>query len=460
VPRAPDADRGRRLTVPGSGRRARRRDWEAAGTGPDPAGRNRLSARRLDAGHNATVSEPTETLYLRGRVVTPTAVLEDGVVVVDGALIAWVGPAADAGAAGWPDVPAAAARPRTVLPGLVDLHDHGGGGASFPDSTTPDEARVAIREHLAHGTTTLVASLVTAAPDTLRQRVGVLAELADAGELAGIHLEGPFLSTVRCGAQDPHLIQAPDAGLVRELAAAAHGHLVTMTVAPELAGVAGDDGVSAALISAGALPSFGHTDASWEQTVAAVADARARLAATPGRRSARPTVTHLFNGMRPLAHRNPGPIPELLAGAARGDVVVELIADGTHVDPGLVRSVFELVGADSIALVTDAMAATGMPDGVYRLGSQGVTVAGGVARLTHGGAIAGGTAHLLDVLRSTVRAGVPLVDAVRAAATTPATVLGDPRVGALEAARRADVLVTDDDLRVVQVWRAGVVVAP
>lgn len=430
------------------------------GDRPGPAARDRLYARRRAEGHNATVSENLDPLYLRGRVVTPTAVLEDGVVVVDGALIAWVGPAADAGSAGWPDVPAAAARPVTVLPGLVDLHDHGGGGASFPDATTTDEARVAIREHLAHGTTSLVASLVTAAPDTLRQRVGVLTELADAGELAGIHLEGPFLSTVRCGAQDPHLIQAPDADLVRELAAAAHGHLVTMTVAPELRGVAGDDGVSDALISAGALPSFGHTDASWEQTAAAVADARIRLAANPARRSGRPTVTHLFNGMRPLAHRVPGPIPELLAGAVRGDLVVELIADGTHLDPGLVRSVFELVGAGSIALVTDAMAAAGMPDGTYRLGSQDVTVADGVARLTHGGAIAGGTAHLLDVLRATVRAGVPLADAVRAATTTPAAVLGDPQVGALEAGRRADVLVTDDDLRVVRVLRAGLVVAP
>jgi len=113
------------------------------------------------------------------------------------------------------------------------------------------------------------------------------------------------------------------------------------------------------------------------------------------------------------------------------------------------------VGPANIVLVTDAMAAAGMADGAYRLGSQDVTVTEGVARLTHGGAIAGGTAHLLDVLRTTVAGGVPLVDAVRAAATTPATVLGDPRVGALEAGRRADVLVTDPDLRVIEVRRAG-----
>jgi N-acetylglucosamine-6-phosphate deacetylase len=398
------------------------------------------------------------TPYLRGRVVTPTTVIEDGIVVITGDTIAWVGPAAQAPGHGFPEVPAPGQTPVTLLPGLVDLHNHGGGGAGFPDAPTPQEALIAIGEHLAHGTTTLVASLVTAAPDTLRQRVGVLTALAEAGEIAGIHLEGPFLSGTRCGAQDPDLIQAPDADLVRELADAAHGHLVTMTVAPELSGIAGDGGVIDALVGAGALPSFGHTDASWSQTSTAVADARARLGVATACRSARPTVTHLFNGMRPFTHRDPGPIPELLAAAGRGDLVVELIGDGTHLAPELVRSVFELVGPGNVVLVTDAMAAAGMADGAYRLGSQDVTVTGGVARLTHGGAIAGGTAHLLDVVRTTVSGGVPLVDAVRAAATTPATVLGDPRVGALEAGRRADVLTTDADLRVIEVRRSGEVV--
>ena len=397
--------------------------------------------------------------FLRGRAVTPTEVIEDGLVVLQDGVIAWVGEATAAGAAGWTDVPDAAATPVTLLPGLVDIHTHGGGGASYPDATTPDEALVAVREHRAHGTTTLVASLVTAAPDTLRQRVGVLAELAATGEIAGIHLEGPFVSTVRCGAQDPQLIQAPDAALTRELAGLARGHLVTMTVAPELAGVSGDGGVVAALVEAGALPSFGHTDARWQQTTAALDDARRRLTAGGGR-STRATVTHLFNGMRPIDHRNPGPIPAFLAAAARGEAVVELIGDGTHLAPELVHSLFTLVGAANIALVTDAMAAAGMPDGAYRLGSQDVTVDHGVARLTHGGSIAGGTAHLLDIVRTTVAGGVPLVDVVRAAATTPATVLGDPSIGALQAGRRADVVVVDDGFRVLSVRRRGVVVAP
>ena len=428
---------------------------------PDqPGSRDLATDPNLDAKEHATMTEHRPRPYLRGHVVTPTAVIEDGVVVLEGDTIAWVGPAVEAARHGWPDVPDAQETPPTLLPGLVDLHNHGGGGTGFPDARTPDEARTAIREHLRHGTTTLVASLVTAAPATLRQRLGVLTALADAGELAGIHLEGPFLSTARCGAQDPDLIQAPDTDLVRELAEAAHGHLVTMTIAPELDGIVGDGGVIDALITAGALPSFGHTDASWAQTSAAVADSRDRLDATPGRRSSRLTVTHLFNGMCPLAHRDPGPIPELLAAARRGDVVVELIGDGTHVAPELVRSIFELVGAKNVALVTDAMAAAGMADGAYRLGSQDVTVTDGVARLARGGAIAGGTAHLLDVLRTTVAGGVPLVDAVLAAATTPATVLGDPRLGALEIGRRADIVITDSDLRIIEVLRAGIVVHP
>jgi hypothetical protein len=235
--------------------------------------------------------------------VTATAVIGDGLVLVDGDTIAWVSPAVATGRHGWPDSPEA----------------------------PPLQTRSA-------GAST------------------VLTALADAGELSDIHVEGPILSTARCGAQDPDLIQTPDADLVRERAEAAHGHLVTMTVAPDPDGVTGERGVIDALVTVGTLPSFGHTDASWTQTRTAVADARARLDLTPGHRSPGPTVTQLFNGMRPLAQRCPGPIPKLLAAAGPEDVVVELIGDGTHVAPELVRSVFELVGAANVVLVTDAMA--------------------------------------------------------------------------------------------------------
>ncbi|WP_413452325.1 amidohydrolase family protein [Georgenia phoenicis] len=393
---------------------------------------------------------------LRGRVVTPSAVLDDGVVAWEGERLTWVGDAGEAPAELRDAVGAATPVYGYVLPGLVDLHCHGGGGASFPDAEDAATARVAVAEHLRHGTTSLVASLVTAPPEVLRQRTGVLVELARAGEIAGIHYEGPFISADRCGAQNPAAIQEPDAALTRELLELGEGYVATMTLAPEAPGVTGDQGVTRALAAGGALPSFGHTVTSAPQARAAVLEAGRMLAEEPAARSARPTVTHLCNGMNPMHHRDPGPIPEFLAAAADGRLVIELIADGTHLDPHLVRSFMEIAGRENVALVTDAMAAAGMPDGDYQLGSLAVTVADGVARLTGGTSIAGGTAHLVDVVRTTVAGGVDLVDAVYAAATTPATVLGDDGVGALEGGRRADVLVTDADLRPVQVLKGGV----
>jgi N-acetylglucosamine-6-phosphate deacetylase len=172
-------------------------------------------------------------------------------------------------------------------------------------------------------------------------------------------------------------------------------------------------------------------------------------------------VTHLFNGMRPVHHRSTGPVLPALAAASRGRVAIELVADGVHLDPQVVSDVFALAGPENIALVTDAMAAAGMPDGEYVLGSLAVKVADGVARLTSTGSIAGGTAHLLDVVRSAHRdSGVPLAHAVRSASATPAGVIGlGDKVGSLRPGLRADVLVADEGLRPLEVWRAGVRVA-
>ena len=393
---------------------------------------------------------------VRGRVVTPEALLADGVVVLEGATIAWVGAAAEAPDRWRVAVAASPEDPETyVLPGLVDLHCHGGGGASFPDAVDAATARVAVAEHLRHGTTSLVASLVTAAPDVLRERTVMLAELAVAGEIVGIHVEGPFISADRPGAQDPAAIRQPDAALTAELLALGRGHVVTMTLAPEVPGTTGPGGVAEELVAGGALPSFGHTAASAEQARDAVAEAHLLLAGDGAARSARPTVTHLFNGMSSMHHRAPGPVPEFLAAARRGRLVLEVIADGTHVATSLVRNVVELVGRENVVLVTDAMAAAGMPDGDYLLGTLAVTVAGGVARLTGGDSIAGGTAHLLDVVRECVDGGIDVVDAVYMASTGPAEVLGEPRIGALVAGRRADLVRTDARLAPLETIREG-----
>jgi N-acetylglucosamine-6-phosphate deacetylase len=420
----------------------------------------------------AMADHSAEHVALRGRVVTPHAVEEDGVVVLAEGRIVWVGPVEAATGASRPEVAAAVGRApepedgTTLLPGLVDLHNHGGGGASFPDARDADEAMVAVREHRRHGTTSLLASLVTADRDTLLARAAMLAGLAEAGEIVGIHSEGPFLSHARRGAQSPDHLVAGDATLVRDLADAARGHLRTMTVAPEVDGVTGPDGAVAALVAAGVVPSLGHTEATTEQAEALLvqsADAL-RAAAADGEPERRTTVTHLFNGMSPLHHRAPGPVAACLAAAARGEAVVELIADDVHLAPATVRTVMETVGGQNVALVTDAMAAAGMADGTYELGPMGVRVRDGVARLTDpedpdGGSIAGGTAHLLDVVRRAVAAGVPLVDAVCSASWVPARALGLEDVGALASGRRADIVVTDADLHVRRVLRGGVDVA-
>jgi N-acetylglucosamine-6-phosphate deacetylase len=370
--------------------------------------------------------------------VTGGSVVDDGVVAVVGDRVGYAGPAA-----GWSGQLPPARPDRLLLPGLVDVHCHGAAGHGFPDDDVAG-VRAATAHHREHGTTTLVASLVSAPAEVLKERLALLTPLVQAGELAGVHLEGPFLSAARCGAQDPAALVPGDPALLRELLAA--GSVVSMTLAPETADA---DLLVAVLREHGALPSFGHTDASAAETTAAV-----RSAAATGRVSA----THLFNGMPPLLSRAPGPVAACLAAAARGELVLELIGDGVHLAPETVATVFDLVGAERIALVSDAMAAAGMPDGRYRLGALPVEVGGGVARLADGdgpGAIAGGTARLVDVVRRTVAAGVPLADAVRSATATPAGLLGRDDVGELTGGRRADVLVTDDDLAPVAVLRAG-----
>ncbi|HZI96637.1 MAG TPA: N-acetylglucosamine-6-phosphate deacetylase [Actinomycetales bacterium] len=375
---------------------------------------------------------------LRGRVVVPGGVLEEGIVAFGDEGIIWVGPVGDLpDDARWP---VAQRIGTTLLPGLVDLHCHGAAGHSFPDGDATD-SRAAASHHLAQGTTGLLASLVTADEAGLVRALGACADLADDGTLLGIHLEGPFIAPTRCGAQDPTFMRVPDLDLLDRLLDAGRGHVRTMTYAAELPGA---DGLVDRLNTRGVVASLGHTDAD------------AATAASSLARAGRASVTHLFNAMRPLHHRDPGAVVACLTAAARGDAVVELVADGVHLADETVAMVFDLVGAASVALVTDAMAAAGMPDGRYRLGSASVDVTGGVAMLPGSGALAGGTSSLVDVVRRCVGAGVALDAAVEAASATPARLLGlDGERGTLAAGLRADVLATDDDLVPAAVWNAG-----
>ena len=356
-------------------------------------------------------------------VVTPGEVLDEGWVEVAGEQITAVGSGpAPAGEA------ATDVGGRWLVPGFVDVHVHGGGGSSYTTGD-PDQARSAAALHRRHGTTTTFASLVTAPLPTMRRSITALADLVEDGTLAGLHLEGPFLAATRCGAHDPASLRSPDRDELADLLTAGRGTVRHVTVAPELPG--GLDLVRQ-LVDGGVVAAVGHSDATHEQAVAAFA-AGARLA------------THLYNAMRPVHHREPGVV---VAALEDDRVTVELINDGVHLHDAVVRSTFREVGADRIALVTDAIVAAGMGDGVHGGGRRRIEVTGGAARLVGSSTIAGSTLTMDVAVRRAVQAGLPLPDVARAAATTPARALGLDGVGAITAGGRADLVVLDHDLEV------------
>lgn len=380
-------------------------------------------------------------------------VIEDGAVWVVEGRIRWCGQAVDLPAG----INIPVERVPLILPGLVDVHCHGGMGHTF--SADADGARLAANHHAAQGTTSMIASLVSAPSDVLLEQITVLRELVPDGTLAGLHLEGPFLSESMCGAQDPAAIIDGAPVLLKQWLDAGQGTIRSITLAPETAHFVELVSLCRAY---DVVPSLGHTAA----TAAQVREALAGLREIPGALGMDGgwwSATHLFNRMPPLRHRQPGPVAVLLQAAQQHpeQMVLELIADGVHLDPEIVRMVFALVGPQSIALISDAMAAAGMDDGAYTLGSLDVIVAGGIARLapvaqeTPVGAIAGGTSTLLENVRRCVAWGIPLADAVAAASSTPARLMGFDHIGTLTEGSRADFIVATDELEVLQVHRAG-----
>ncbi|MFI1700162.1 N-acetylglucosamine-6-phosphate deacetylase [Streptomyces bobili] len=363
------------------------------------------------------------------RVVLPTGTVPDGRVTVNGTKIA---PEAAQGTARVIDV-----RNHWLVPGFVDLHNHGGGGASF--SGTAEDAQKAIHAHRRHGTTTLVASTVTDDMDVLVRQAGLLSELAEQGDLAGIHFEGPFISPCRKGAHSEALLRDPDPAEVRKLIDAARGRARMVTLATELPG--GIDSVRL-LAEHGVIAAVGHTDATYEQTVEAI-EAGATVA------------THLFNAMPPLGHRAPGPIAALLEDER---VTVELINDGVHLHPAALELAFHRAGAGRVAFITDAMDAAGIGDGRYMLGPLEVEVSEGVARLVEGGSIAGSTLTLDRAFKRAVTVDrLPVQDVVAALSANPARLLGmDDRVGSLEPGKDADLVLLDDNFDLKGVMRQGV----
>ncbi|MFE2512570.1 N-acetylglucosamine-6-phosphate deacetylase [Streptomyces naganishii] len=369
----------------------------------------------------------TSKVLAGARVVLPTGIVDGGRVSVEGTRIARSAPEG----AEILDVSG-----HWLVPGFVDMHNHGGGGASFSGSA--DDVLTAVRAHRAHGTTTVVASTVTDDMGVLAKQAGLLSELAEQGDIAGIHFEGPFISPCRKGAHSESLLRDPDPAEVRKLIEAARGRAKMMTLAAELPG--GIDSVRL-LADHGVIAAIGHTDATYEQTVRAI-DAGATVA------------THLFNAMPVLGHRSPGPIAALLEDER---ITVELINDGVHLHQAALELAFHHAGAARVAFITDAMDAAGSGDGRYMLGPLEVEVADGVARLVEGGSIAGSTLTLDRAFQRAVTVdGLRVEDAVAALSANPARLLGlDDRVGSLEPGKDADLVLLDEDFGLRGVMRHG-----
>ncbi|OKJ49711.1 N-acetylglucosamine-6-phosphate deacetylase [Streptomyces sp. CB02261] len=361
-------------------------------------------------------------------VVLPTGIVENGRVIVTGDRITGAAPEG---------APVVDLTGHWLVPGFVDMHNHGGGGASFTSGTV-DEVLKGVHTHRLHGATTVVASFVTGEMDFLTHRAGMLSELAEQGEIAGLHFEGPFISPCRKGAHDETLLRHPDPAEVRKLVDAARGQAKMVTLATELPG--GIDSVRL-LAEHGVIAAIGHTDATYEQTVQAI-DAGATVA------------THLYNAMPGLGHRAPGPIAALLEDER---ITVELINDGTHLHPAALEFAFHHAGPARVAFITDAMDAAGFGDGRYMLGTLEVEVKDSVARLVEGDSIAGST---LTLDRAFKRAAtidrLPVPAIVEAISANPARLLGVyDRVGSLEPGKDADIAVLDAEFNLKGVMRKG-----
>ena len=383
-------------------------------------------------------SAPTHIIH-SARLVSGGRTTPDGWVAFAGDAVSDVGSGTGWQALGARTDDVTDAAGRLLTPGFIDIHCHGGGGFAFDEGA--DAIRTALAVHHRHGTTRIVLSLVTASQTDLESRLAVAADAAETNPLVlGAHLEGPFLDDTYRGAHDPALLRTPDAESIDRLLAVGRGHLRQMTLAPELPGARE---AIRTLVDAGVAVAVGHSSADYATALTAF-EAGASI------------LTHAFNGMRGIHHRAPGPV----AAATRSpDVMLEIINDGVHVHPEVVRLAFASAPG-RIALITDAMAAAGSDNGDYLLGTLAVTVTDGVARLANGkgdGAIAGSTLTFDAALRRAVtEVGIPIEEAVTALTETPARAVGRSRdLGLLAVGYAADAVLLDDELNVDAVFAAG-----
>ena len=320
----------------------------------------------------------------------------------------------------------------TVIPGFVDIHSHGGGGHYFSDPNL-ENVKKARELHRLHGTTSLVASLVTEPIGILEEQIRRISPLVDSGLFAGIHLEGPYLSEARCGAHKPSLLRDPKIEELGALIDGASDNIVMFTLAPEREG-----GIAAIeyLVSRNIRVALGHSQATDLETRSAL-DAGASL------------ITHFSNGM-PKPYESVGTIAS--AALESSHLPLEIILDGIHISNETLETV-KCAGEKRIILVTDAMSAAGAGDGRFTIGDLNVTVSDGVARLDSNGALAGSTLTMDIAFKNYLRSGASIIEAVHAASTLPAEVLGLRNVGSIAIGKRADLLEFNGDLppRLIQI---------
>lgn len=323
-----------------------------------------------------------------------------------------------------------------LIPGLVDIHTHAAVGADASDGDPDGLVRIS-RYYAAQGVTSWCPTTMTLQEPELTRAMRAIRDFrrpSDGAKAAGVNLEGPFLSRAKRGAQNLANLHAPDAAMFRRLNDASGGLVRLVTIAPEEPGAL--DFIRE--ISKTCTVALGHTTADYDTAMSAY-DAGASHA------------THLYNAMPALGHRAPGVI-----GAARdAGATVELITDGFHIHPAVVRMTRRLFG-DKLVLVSDSLRCAGMPDGDYELGGQLITMRGGKATLKGTDTIAGSSIHLMEGLRRAVSFGVPLEAAITAATLTPARVIGrDAELGTLDPGKHADFVLLDRELNVRAVFIDG-----
>ena len=323
-----------------------------------------------------------------------------------------------------------------LIPGLVDIHTHAAVGEDASDGCPAGMVKMS-RYYAAQGVTSWCPTTMTLKEPELTRAMHTIRDFirpAGGAKVAGIHLEGPFLNLKKCGAQNPDNLHVPDADLFRRLNEASGNRVRLVTVAPE------EPNAMSFIreVSKVCTVSLGHTTASYETAKEAYAAGASH-------------ATHLFNAMPPLAHREPG----VIAAAMDAGATVELITDGLHIHPAVIRLVHRLFG-DRLVLISDSLRCAGMPDGEYELGGQPITMKNGKATLSGTDTLAGSSIHLMEGMRRAIRFGVPAEAAITAATLAPARAIGKAgEIGSLDPGKAADFVLLDADWNVKAVYIDG-----